>query len=156
LRLRFLSCSTVTFKPSKNSRRLMRDPLSATERSQRMAKVRSRENRSTERVVEATLRRAGIRDWCKHPQDVPGKPDFYFRQIKLAIFVDGCFWHGCPLCCRRLPKRRRIFWSRKLTGNLNRDARVRRKLRRLGYKTIRIWEHELRNDKWLRRVLRKL
>jgi DNA mismatch endonuclease (patch repair protein) len=121
-----------------------------------MAKVRSRGNRSTEHVVEMALRRARIRDWSKHRQDVPGKPDFYFQHAKLAVFVDGCFWHGCPVCSRRVPRHRRVFWLSKLTANLKRDARVRRKLRRLGYKTIRIWEHELRNDKWLRRLRAKL
>jgi DNA mismatch endonuclease (patch repair protein) len=81
----------------------MSDSLTKSERSQLMAKVRGTGNRSTEAVVEAALRAERIRGWKKHPEDVPGRPDFYFPRYRLAIFVDGCFWHACPNC-GRIPK----------------------------------------------------
>jgi DNA mismatch endonuclease (patch repair protein) len=132
-----------------------RDPLTAVERSERMAKVRSRYNRSTELVVRVALRRAGIRGWRRHAS-LPGRPDFYFRRAKLAVFVDGCFWHGCPFCSRRLPVHRRAFWLKKLTANRKRDDRVRCQLLRLGCRTMRIWEHELRYDAWIKRLQARL
>jgi len=133
-----------------------RDPLTAIERSARMSRVRSTGNRSTEIMVETVLRAAKITGWRKHPQDVPGRPDFYFPKKKLAVFVDGCFWHACPRCARRIPRARRQFWKTKLLGNQRRDNRLRRLLVRRGFKTMRLWEHELREANWLSRLQRRL
>ncbi len=93
------------------------DPLSEAERSARMARVRGAGNESTEGRVEAALVAAGVEGWEKHPKGVLGKPDFYFPRQRLAVFVDGCFWHGCPVCARRTPTARaalgfRYQWSR--------------------------------------------
>ena len=129
----------------------MKDPLSRTERSAQMAKVRSHGNQSTEMRVEEALRLHRILGWKKQPKHVTGRPDFYFPKIKLAIFVDGCFWHACPRC-GRLPKTRRAFWSRKIEGNRKRDNRVRQQLREQGISTMRIWEHDLKGTSWLRRL----
>ena len=71
-----------------------------------------------------------------------GKPDFVFIELKLAIFVDGCFWHGCPKHCNQ-PANNRAFWRRKLTANKARDRVVARALRRAGWRLMRVWEHEL-------------
>jgi DNA mismatch endonuclease, patch repair protein len=133
-----------------------RDPLTTDERSARMSRVRSTGNRSTEFVVEAVLRAGKITGWRKHPHDIPGRPDFYFPQKKLAVFVDGCFWHACPRCARRMPRSRRKFWKAKLLGNQQRDNRLRRLLVRRGFKTMRLWEHELRESRWLGRLQRRL
>ena len=70
------------------------------------------------------------------------RPDFVFPKLKLAVFVDGCFWHGCPRL-RRMPKNNAAFWRQKLTGNKARDRRVNRALRRAGWAVVRIWECEL-------------
>lgn len=121
-----------------------------------MAKVRGKGNRSTELVVEEGFRLSRIRGWVKHPQNIAGRPDFYFPRAKLALFVDGCFWHACPKCDRRTPTTRSDFWRRKLAQNRHRDEKVRRELRRQGLHAIRIWEHELRDRKWLKRVLATL
>jgi DNA mismatch endonuclease (patch repair protein) len=137
----------------------MRDSLTKAERSAHMAKVRSRGNRSTEQVVEEVLEGAKIRGWVKHPEEVFGRPDFYFQRIRLALFVDGCFWHGCPKCDRRTPTTRSEFWRQKIGQNRRRDERVRRTLRRRGLHAIRVWEHDLGDTKWLKRLratLRKL
>jgi DNA mismatch endonuclease (patch repair protein) len=87
------------------------------------------------------MRAGGIRGWRRH-LPILGKPDFAFRKQKLAIFVDGCFWHGCPRCFR-LPKQNRAFWKVKIEGNRKRDRLVNGRLRRLGWKVIRIRECQL-------------
>ena len=133
----------------------MPDLLSKAERSVLMGKVRATGNQSTERVVEVALKAVGIKGWRKHPKTVLGKPDFYFNREKLAIFVDGCFWHACPRC-GRVPKSRRAFWLAKIDGNRRRDNRVRRLLRKTGFHTMRIWEHELKTDTWLKRLISRL
>src|SRR2546428_5887992 len=130
----------------------MRDPLSHAGRSALMAKVRGKGNRSTEGRAQAALIRHGIRGWVKHPPDVPGKPDFYFTRQKVALFIDGCFWHACPQCARRMPRSRATFWKVKIEENSARDRRVRARLRRSGLHVLRVWEHELSRNQWLRRL----
>jgi DNA mismatch endonuclease (patch repair protein) len=76
---------------------------------------------------------------------LPGKPDFAFAKQKVAVFVDGCFWHGCPKCYTR-PKTNRAFWDKKRTDNMARDKRVTRQLRRQGWKVIQIWQHSLQKS----------
>ncbi len=71
------------------------------------------------------------------------KVDFVFRQVRLAIFVDGCFWHGCPGHATK-PKNNRSFWHRKLSANKSRDRLVNHALHRAGWRVLRIWEHTLR------------
>lgn len=115
-----------------------------------MAKVRSTGNRSTEGRVEAALIDAGVLGWEKHPE-LPGKPDFYFPDQKLVVFVDGCFWHGCPRHVR-FPQARAEYWRAKIERTRRRDNRLRRQLRRDGYHVMRIWEHDLTRDTWLRRL----
>lgn len=70
------------------------------------------------------------------------RPDFVFRRMRMAVFVDGCSWHGCPKHATK-PKNNRGFWRRKLAGNKQRDQLVNRALRRAGWRVVRIWEHEL-------------
>src|ERR1035437_9377747 len=120
-----------------------------------MAKVRDKGNTSTEMAVQAVLKAHRIVGWRKHPRGIPGCPDFYFPGAKLAVFVDGCFWHACPKC-GRIPKTRVAFWSRKIDSNRRRDARTRRLLRSRGYATIRIWEHEARIGSWPLRLMRRI
>ena len=131
----------------------MADSISKKERSALMAKVRSKGNRSTEEKVEAALRSARIKGWKKHTKDVPGCPDFYFPKSRLAVFVDGCFWHACPKC-GRLPLSNAEYWTSKIDSNRRRDNRIRRQLRREGFHVMRIWEHELKGGSWLRRLER--
>ena len=117
-----------------------------------MAKVRSTGNQSTEMKVQAVLTDAGIAGWTKHPKDILGKPDFYFPDVKLVLFVDGCFWHSCAFCARKLPSTRTEFWKNKIDTNRRRDNRKRRKLRAMGFHVMRVWEHDLKNEKWLKRL----
>ena len=108
-----------------------------------MAQVRSRRNRSTEWRLRASLIRAGIRGWALNAADIQGKPDFAFRDERLLLFVDGCYWHGCPKCYRR-PSSNTEYWDRKVARNRARDKQTSARLRRSGWRVLRIWEHQLR------------
>ena len=107
-----------------------------------MARVRGRGNRSTEEKLVRLFRQAGIKGWRRHLR-LPGTPDFAFPKNRLVIFVDGCFWHGCPKHAT-FPTTRRDFWLTKFASNKLRDRRVNRELRQLGWRVLRIWEHELK------------
>ena len=120
-----------------------------------MARVKAKGNRTTELRVGSRLARAGVRGWTKQVDDLPGKPDFFFPSVGLALFIDGCFWHGCPKC-GHLPKTRRDYWKAKIEANMRRDRRVRRELNREGYRVMRVWEHDLSNDGWFRRLEKML
>lgn len=131
------------------------DVLSAAERSKHMARVKGRGNASTEGPVADWLRSHEIKGWVSHPKDVAGKPDFYFPELRLAVFVDGCFWHGCPTCDRNVPRTRTEFWRNKIAANRSRDRRVTRELRGTGEHVLRLWEHELKStSRWSRRLRR--
>lgn len=107
-----------------------------------MACIRSRGNKDTELALVRLLRAGGIIGWRRHAT-VFGKPDFIFRAQKLAVFVDGCFWHGCRYHCR-LPASNESYWHPKILRNQLRDKSVTRELRKRGWRVLRIWEHELR------------
>jgi DNA mismatch endonuclease (patch repair protein) len=83
------------------------------------------------------------------------RPDFVFRKSQTAVFVDGCFWHGCPRHATR-PKNNRAFWRRKLLANRIRDKLVTRTLRQTGWRVIRIWECALQKkpQSCVQRILR--
>ena len=106
-----------------------------------MAAIRSKGNNDTELKLAAILRAARITGWRRH-QPLSGRPDFIFRRARLAIFVDGCFWHGCPKHGRR-PGSNRAYWLPKLRRNRERDIAVKRSLRSAGWTVIRLWEHDL-------------
>ncbi len=107
-----------------------------------MSRIRGRGNKGTELALAKLLRRQGITGWRRN-QSVFGKPDFIFPRLKLAVFVDGCFWHACPKHATK-PKNNRAFWRQKFSRNKKRDALVTRTLRRTGWRVLRVWEHTLR------------
>lgn len=116
-----------------------------------MAKVRARGNASTELRVAGLFRKNNIKGWRRH-LPLAGRPDFTFTKARVTVFVDGCFWHGCPRCYRA-PGTSRAFWKTKLAKNKTRDAAVNHQLRKAGWRVIRIWECKLKNpDAFLRRV----
>jgi len=118
------------------------------ERSRTMAAIRGKNNRTTEQRLRMALVRAGIKGWQTNIVDLPGKPDFFFKKQQIAVFVDGCFWHGCPKC-GHYPKTRTKFWKTKILRNKERDKINRQKLRKNGIKVINIWEHSLKDLKHL-------
>jgi DNA mismatch endonuclease (patch repair protein) len=117
-----------------------------------MARVRGRGNKSTEEKLARLFRRAGIKGWRRHLH-LPGTPDFAFPEKRVAIFVDGCFWHGCPKHAT-FPKIRRRFWLNKFAANKLRDREATRQLRKRGWRVLRIWEHELRDKRVARCMTR--
>jgi DNA mismatch endonuclease (patch repair protein) len=110
-------------------------------RSEIMSRIRGKGNEKTELRLARFLRAEGVSGWRRHLM-IPGRPDFSFPRQKVAVFVDGCFWHGCPKCFR-LPKQNRAFWKAKIEGNRKRDRSVNGRLRRLGWHVLRIWECQL-------------
>lgn len=123
-------------------------------RSRAMAAVKGKHNRSTETQFRMALVRDGVTGWLTHA-DLPGKPDIYFPKARLAIFLDGCFWHGCRRC-GHVPKTNSLFWATKIGRNQNRDRRNSRLVRKEGIRVIRIWEHTLNDHHKLQRILRRI
>ena len=119
----------------------MADVFSKRKRSDVMSRIRSRGNKGTELALAKIFRAQRITGW-RRQASVFGRPDFIFAKPRVALFVDGCFWHGCPKHAT-CPKNNREFWRRKLAANRARDARVTRTLRRAGWRVVRVWEHEL-------------
>lgn len=118
------------------------DSYTRKERSRIMATVRSRNNKSTELRLRSALISSKIRGWRCQGAGLPGTPDFVFPKHKLAVFVDGCFWHGCSRCYRR-PKSNRRYWDAKLKKNVRRDRVKRRQLSALGWRVMHFWEHQV-------------
>lgn len=112
-------------------------------RSRTMGAIRSKNNRTTELALRMALVRSRMTGWSLHA-NLPGKPDFYFPKLKLAIFVDGCFWHGCPNC-GHVPRTRSAFWSAKFNRNRIRARQVSKQLKKNGICVLRFWEHELKS-----------
>lgn len=131
----------------------MPDVFTKTKRSEVMSLIRSRGNRDTELRLIALFRIHGITGWRRNAR-VYGKPDFVFRAAKLAVFVDGCFWHGCPRHATK-PAIRAEWWAAKLARNAQRDRDVTRTLRKAGWRVVRVWECDLASKCW-RRVARQI
>jgi DNA mismatch endonuclease (patch repair protein) len=118
------------------------DPLTKAERSERMSRIRNVDTKP-EMIVRRLIHGMGFR-YALHARDVPGNPDLVFRPRKSVIFVHGCFWHQHGCRQYRQPRTKRDFWEPKLARNKARDKEVRKVLRRLGWKTMTIWECQLR------------
>lgn len=112
-----------------------------------MSAVRGVGNISTELALAKLLRRAHVHGWRRHTGGIFGRPDFVFKPEKVAVFVDGCFWHGCREIIK-YPLANRTFWVKKIRSNRIRDRKVTARLKAEGWKVVRIWEHELKRDKW--------
>jgi len=104
-----------------------------------MSRIRAK-GTEPERVVERILRRLGI-GFGRHPKHLAGRPDIVLRKLRIAIFVDGDFWHGWrfPVWAGKLTP----FWREKIGKNRDRDRRNRRRLRTAGWTVLRIWEHQI-------------
>ena len=117
----------------------MVDVVSVEVRSRMMSRIRSK-NTKPEIIVRRALWRTGFR-YRVHDRTLPGTPDISNKSRKLAIFVDGCFWHGCPECYTK-PENNAGFWSAKLLANRTRREKVRTDLEEMGFMVVEIWEHE--------------
>lgn len=133
----------------------MPDHLTPEQRARAMKRVKLKDG-SLEKLVQREFRSKGIK-FRRHVRALPGSPDIVFQKERLAVFVDGDFWHGwrLPAWEHKLSK----FWRDKLRANRARDQRNFRRLRASGWKVIRLWQHELKHGgckKCVKRVIRAL
>lgn len=117
------------------------DVFPKRKRSQIMRHIRGAGNLRTELALRSVLVQEHLSGWRRGSR-LPGRPDFVFATARVAVFVDGCFWHRCPVH-GQTPRVHEAFWRRKLSQNVARDAEVRRLLREKGWRMLRIWQHEL-------------
>ena len=108
-----------------------------------MSKVKSKDT-SIELLLRKELWKRGFRYRLQYP--LPGKPDLVFPKYKIAVFVDGCFWHGCPICNKKMPSSNKEYWKRKIKRNIERDRRTDGELSNMGWRVIRVWEHQIKRD----------
>jgi DNA mismatch endonuclease (patch repair protein) len=120
----------------------MADVMTAAQRSQVMSRNRGKDSGPELRLAELLI--AGGLSFDRHDPSVPGKPDFVFHKAQVAVFVDGDFWHGWrfPIWQHRMAP----FWRKKIDSNRSRDRRNFRRLRHLGWKVLRVWEHQVETD----------
>ena len=133
----------------------MVDSLSPAERSERMSRIRGR-NTAPELALRRSLHALGLR-YRLHGAALPGRPDLVLRRFGAVVFVHGCFWHrhhGCKVA--NMPKSNMAFWQAKFERNVQRDAEVRRALKRLGWRVFVVWECELSSTEKSERVGRRL
>lgn len=119
---------------------LMADRVSKEKRSEIMSKIR-KTNTKPELLLKNKLKGT----YFRYQPKLPGNPDFAIKSKKIVIFIDGCFWHKCPRCFRP-PKSNRKYWRPKIEGNVRRDRRISKEYRLKGWKIIRIWEHQVKED----------
>ena len=133
----------------------MADVFTQTKRSEVMSLIRSQGNAATELRLVKLMREHRITGWRRQvallvrPSTtgrIKVRPDFVFRRERVVVFVDGCYWHGCPRHCRR-PKSNRKFWDAQFERNQTRDHLVTRALRKAGWTVLRIWECALTKNK---------
>ena len=132
------------------------DKLSPSARSMNMSRIRSRDT-SPEIAVRRALHKEGLR-FRLHVRNLPGKPDLVFPSRRACVFVHGCFWHGCPNCVdgTRKVKSNRSYWSPKIEGNRERDARHVAALHDAGWSVFVIWECQVREPARVAQLRRKL
>ena len=134
---------------------MMGDNLTPDDRRKTMQAVKAKGTRIEKRLF-SMLARMGVKGWKKNADSIIGKPDAAFIGQRVAIFVDGCFWHGCPHCSRKPPKTNRNYWKRKIERNIALAKRHNRGLRAHGWTVIRIWEHEINRTRDTGRIRAKI
>ena len=122
----------------------MTDNLTPEDRRKTMRAVKGKGTK-LERRLWAILTRNGISGWHKNVNSIIGKPDVAFPDKKVVIFVDGCFWHSCPICQRKLPQANHEYWLKKINRNVELAKINENMLLKENWKILRIWEHEMRD-----------
>lgn len=128
----------------------MTDVLTKKQRSFNMSMIKGK-NTQPEIILRKIISAAGLRGYRLHYK-LTGKPDIVFPGRKIAVFIDGCFWHKCPECFVK-PGTNKKFWNEKIDSNVKRDKVVNAELKSKGWKVLRIWEHELRKEKIIKRKI---
>ncbi len=139
----------------------MPDVFTKAKRSQVMSLIRSSGNRATELAMIHIFQVHRITGWRRgrvvlvntRTGSLRIRPDFVFPARKVAMFVDGEFWHGHPTRCQ-IPQTRRAWWIAKIESNKRRDRRQNRALRAAGWTVVRVWQHELKTSAVLRKLKR--
>jgi len=143
----------------KQLEKFIRDKRSPIPKNENVSRVMSKnkgKNTKPELLLRRELWQNGIRGYRLHRKDLPGKPDLAFISKKIAIFVNGCFWHRCPNCQYKLPKTNRDFWKNKFENNIARDLKANDQLKEMSWKVITIWECELKNREKLEQAVQKI
>ena len=130
------------------------DTVDSLTRSRTMRCVPS-QNTSAEQLILKAIKLASIKGWRRNYNGLLGRPDIVFPKRKISIFIDGCFWHGCAKCSRK-PTSNLTYWRAKILRNRVRDRRNNQLLRKRGWTVIRIWEHDIKSEKKISKLLRIL
>jgi DNA mismatch endonuclease (patch repair protein) len=123
-----------------------RSPLPDSDSTSRVMSANRGKDTLPELMLRKSLVRIGVTGYRLHKYDIPGRPDIAFPRSRLAVFVNGCFWHRCPICKPALPKTHRDFWLKKFERNIERDIKKTRTLEENGWKVLVIWECEIKRD----------
>jgi DNA mismatch endonuclease (patch repair protein) len=123
-----------------------RAPIPKSEITSKVMSANKGKNTKPELLLRKALWNNGIKGYRLHWKKVPGKPDIAFPGKKIAIFVNGCFWHRCPICKPSMPKSNIKFWTEKFNKNIERDQKKIEALKALNWKVLTIWECELKKD----------
>ena len=133
-----------------------RAPIPTSEKvSRTMSAIRAK-NTKPELLLRKMLLSVGLNKYRLHPKNIPGRPDITFVKKKVAIFVHGCFWHGCPFCKPKLPKTHRVFWRKKIEMNKIRDARKNRELKQGGWRSLTVWTCRLKTERGRSGVIQRI
>jgi len=132
----------------------MADSLTPRARSERMARIRSK-NTAPELSVRRALWAQGFR-YRLHKRGLPGKPDLVFQKLRSVVFVNGCFWHAHHCQKGRIPGDNASFWKHKFESNKARDRRNSRRLRAMGWSVMHVWECQLKNNESKEKTYAKL
>jgi DNA mismatch endonuclease (patch repair protein) len=140
-------------------REYVRDKRSPKPTSEAVSEVMSAnkaKNTKPELLLRKLLWESGFRGYRINYKKIPGRPDIVFVSKKVAIFVNGCFWHRCPHCDYKLPKNNAEFWKKKFDANIERDKRKIEELKKINWKPYVIWECELKKEKKINKLLKYL
>lgn len=132
----------------------MVDVFTKEKRSQIMRQIKDSRNKSTELKLIKFFKSNAIKGWRRNYK-LYGKPDFTFPNLKIVVFVDGCFWHGHD-CRNTKPQTNSHYWNTKIHRNRERDKEVTKILKQKGWITIRIWECDLKKVNMLQKKIKKL
>lgn len=129
-------------------------PKAANKNISRSMKSNRARDTKPEILLKQALRKNRLKGYRSNWEKIPGRPDICFIKEKVAIFVNGCFWHRCPYCKLKLPKSNKVFWRNKFRRNKERDALKVRRLKKIGWKALTVWECQVRKrvDKTVERI----
>ncbi len=132
-----------------NDRTYIRDgraPVPLSEVTSKVMSANKDKNTKPELILRKELWRQGVRGYRLHWKKAPGRPDLAFPGNKVAVFVNGCYWHRCPYCALPLPKSNQKFWADKFNNNIRRDKKKVDQLQKTGWKVMTVWECQLQNN----------